>query len=238
MAMKKVARRKSSGGSSMPGFKAWSYSRLTDYEKCPAFAKYKYLDKLDEGPKGPALLRGGEIHKDAEEYLKGEKRTLPETLKYFKSEFSDLKKKKAVAEGQWAFNAGLNPVEWFSPSTWVRMIVDAQVSNTKSARVIDFKTGKLWPHHEDQLSLYAMGGFSAFTGVKKIKTELWYLDYGEMKSSEYELVDAPELLKYWQKRSKPMLEDTKYPTTPSQNSCRWCNFKASKGGPCKKEYRG
>jgi hypothetical protein len=222
----------------IPGFKAWSYSRLQDYEKCPAFAKYKHLDKIDEGPKGPALLRGGEIHKDAENYLKGEVRGLPETLRYFKDEFSDLKKKKAVAEGQWSFDVGMNPVEWFSKQSWVRMIVDACTKNTKSARIIDFKTGKLWPHHEDQLSLYALGGFSAFGGLKKIEAELWYLDHGEMKSSEYEVDEVPALLKYWQKRSKPMMEDYKYPATPSRESCKWCNFKASKGGPCKKEYSG
>jgi hypothetical protein len=237
--MAEVKRKKSSGGADIPGFKAWSFSRLGDWERCPKAAKYKHLDYLVVGSdkKSPALERGSRIHEEAEQYLNGELRTLPESLKYFKAEYADLRKKKAVAEQKWAFDAGLQPTEWRSPFTWLRMIVDAHVVNSRSARIVDLKTGKVRTSHHDQLTLYAMGAFSAFKGIKKVACELWYSDYGEIVASEYTVSDLPDLVEQWTERSAPMLADTKYPATPSKDACRWCDYAASRGGPCKSEYR-
>ena len=35
------------------GVTAWSYSRLSDYQQCPAKFKHKHMDKLPDPP-GPA----------------------------------------------------------------------------------------------------------------------------------------------------------------------------------------
>ena len=76
-----------------PGLiKAWSFSRLSDYQKCPAMAKFKYLDKIvnPDDQKSEALQRGARIHELAEGYLKGTIARLPKELKSFEDEFKKL----------------------------------------------------------------------------------------------------------------------------------------------------
>ena len=71
-----------------PGLiKAWSFSRLSDYQKCPAMAKFKYLDKIvnPDDQKSEALHRGARIHELAEGYLKGTIARLPKELKSLKT---------------------------------------------------------------------------------------------------------------------------------------------------------
>ena len=236
--MPAVKRRKTSGGKTKPLITAWSFSRLKDYESCPAKAKYKHVDRLDTGPAGPALQRGSAIHKDAEDYLKGKVKALPESLKYLKAEYASLRKRKATAEGQWAFTAEMQPTDWFGPQAWLRVVVDACVVNATKVTISDLKTGKVYQDHEDQLSLYAWAGFAAYSGVKKIETELLYSDLGEVATSEYSDKDIPALDKYWRSRSAPMLSEYQFKPTPSRGACRWCDFAQSRGGPCTKEYGG
>src|SRR5690349_14925561 len=74
-------------------FTAWSYSRWRDHshpeQGCPRFAALKHLYKLDEGPKSPALLRGGQIDNEASAYLVSKIRNpkLPDSLKKFAKQF-------------------------------------------------------------------------------------------------------------------------------------------------------
>ena len=228
-----VKRKKTSGGKTKPLITAWSFSRLKDYEQCPAKAKYKHVDKLDTGPAGPALQRGSAIHKDAERYLKGEVKDLPESLQYLKAEYASLRKRKAISEGQWALSVNMQPTDWFGPQAWLRVVVDACVPNSKSVLIADLKTGKSYPDHEDQLSLYAWAGFATFQNAKKIQTELLYSDLGEVASAEYVDKDVPELDKYWRHRSAGILSDYQFKPTPSARACKWCDFHQEKGAPCK-----
>src|SRR5512133_3862286 len=91
---------------------SWSFSRYSDYKRCPAFAKYKHLDKLPEAP-STAMARGSEIHGLAEQYSLGKLKALPNALSGFKDEFAAIKKIKAkIVEQQWAFTADWQPTEW------------------------------------------------------------------------------------------------------------------------------
>lgn len=211
---------------------SWSYSRYSLYSKCPAKAKYKFIDKMPD-PGGPAMERGNLIHKLAEDYTLGNLKKLPPELAKFKDEFTELKKSKPIVEQTWAFTKDWLKTRW---DDWqncaLRIKTDASCVDGTDLYIIDHKTGKKYDDNKEQLELYAVGGALWFPKVKKIITQLWYLDSGEVVDQEFDAKDAPKLQKEWDKRVEPMLNDTRFAPKPS-HECRWCPFSKSKGGPCK-----
>jgi hypothetical protein len=219
-------------------FLAWSYSRLYDHEDCALKARFKHLDKLKE-PGGPALERGARIDKLAENYSVGRISTLPEELKLFKQEFALLRKLKRLLNPQQnlALTKLWKQTDWFGADVWVRIKMDVWYDDLKKGvrRVIDYKTGKIRDENQDQLDLYAVGASAvASPAIELIKTELWYLDQGEVREREFTRPQADALRTPWEKRVAPMLADTKFKPNPG-NACRWCFFgqtaKREKGGP-------
>lgn len=212
---------------------AWSYSRYSLYEECPAKAKYKFIDKLPE-PSSPAMERGNTIHKLAEQYTKGLIKKLPPELKLFKEQFEELKRSKPIVEETWAFTSKWAKTTW---NDWqgcaVRIKIDAACVFDDTLYVIDHKTGKMREGYETQLSLYALGGMLTFPKVKTVSTQLWFLDQGgQPTEKEYKSTQLTVLMQDWDKRTRPMLADTRFSPKPG-NACRWCPYSKSKGGPCK-----
>jgi CRISPR/Cas system-associated exonuclease Cas4 (RecB family) len=233
---------------------AWSYSRWNDYCLCPLKAKYKHVDKIKE-PGSAAMDRGSKIHELAEHFVKGIIRAIPAELKIFAEEFKALKKAGATAEQDWAFNRTWEKRGWFDKDVWVRVKVDAFLLYAKSLikkgprtnpagmLVIDYKTGKLNPDHIEQLSLYALAAFKLFKEVEAVDVELWYLDQLKVPGQNpvtktFLREDERGLQKEWEKRTIPMLSDTKFAPRPN-NKCHWCWFRHDNAdypggkGPCK-----
>lgn len=222
----------------------WSFSRWSTYQKCPALAKYKFIDKLPE-PSSPPMERGTAIHKLAEDYTLGTLKKLPPELKLFTDEFKQLRKEKhRHIEEQWAFRRDWTECDWFDKDCWVRIKLDAAYINVKYNALIpiDHKTGKFRPENNEeymlQLELYALAGLAKFPDVEVVSPRLWYLDSGIIhpNPAEEELIytpaDKPRLIKLWNQRTKPMLHDTTYKPKPN-HGCTWCTFSKAKGGPCK-----
>lgn len=218
---------------------AWSYSRLAVYETCPAQAKYKFIDKLPE-PGSAAMDRGSDIHKLAENYVSEKLPKLPPELKLFSKEFTSVRKPTIFkgVELEWAFTSGWKPTGWFDRDAWCRVKVDLAVQFKPTVLdVIDHKTGKRGlddPKGEgvwQQLDLYALAGFCAKPEIEEINTKLWYLDAGKEMVERYTRKDVPRLIKFWDKKSRPMMRDTAFRPTPS-HACKWCAYSNAKGGPC------
>lgn len=216
-----------------PKIKAWSFSRFNTYEECPAKAKYKFIDRLEE-PGSAAMDRGSQIHKLAEHYLTGALKDIPSELANFKDEFIKLKKLKPLTEQQVAFSQQWVLTEWFGWQAWCRVIMDASAKVKTKLRIIDFKTGKVKPPEVlvPQLELYALAGFKMDPKIKEVEAELWYLDAGEEQKKVFKLADVPKLEALWVKRTTPMLNDQTFSPRPG-NACRWCHFSKAKQGPCK-----
>lgn len=218
---------------------AWSFSRYNDYEKCPYYAKLKFIDKLRE-PDNPAQKKGSDIHKAAELYVKGQTKTLDPALKNFKAEFNKLVRLKAQAEGQWAFNPKWEPVDWFAKDAWCRIKIDACCVSDGKLFVIDYKTGKIYPNHAEQLELYAIGGFLQNThkgAPDVLEAQDWYLDLPEddpqsIGGEEFDRADVKDLQKKWASKTKAMLTDTRFLHKPGPH-CNRCHFRKGNNGPCK-----
>lgn len=229
--------------------KAWSPSRLNDYESCPAKAKYKYVERLPEPP-APALDRGTRIHKEAEDFIVGAGKVTPD-LKRVSKELKRLRKLHTAGrvrvEQSLALSDDWKPVDWFSRDAWLRCKIDvvevAAPSGRKrvtngSALVTDWKSGKNNARdsekHGDQLNLYAVAVLS--TGVaKSVRARLIFTDTGEevaKPEGTMSLDELPAARVFWERRVEPMLSDTTFDPTPNF-TCRWCSFSKIKGGPCK-----
>lgn len=152
---------------------------------------------------------------------------------HFADEMKALRKMKAVAECQWAFNVNWKPTSWFGADAWCRVMLDAYTPPKKSTRVIDFKTGRYRENYASQIELYALAAFLQFPKLETVHTELWYLDEGVLVEEEHDRGIVEPLQRKWEKQTRPMLVDETFKATPSSNACRFCSFKKADGGPCK-----
>jgi putative RecB family exonuclease len=234
--------------------RAWSYSRLKDFEKCPQLYKFKVIDKLPE-PQNAAMERGEKIHKLAEKYLVGGGK-IPQELMRMKPELTLLRKLKAVAEDQWTFTEKFTgTTEWNNwAAAWLRVKIDAVVKleyqflptirelkikkrkiNGIGVWVLDWKTGQFRPEASvDQLELYVLTTFLLRPDAMFVLATLAYTDVGRLVHAYYE--NDPELIKRlkakWLKRVEPQQKEMKFKPTPGAQ-CNWCHFRKSIGGPCK-----
>lgn len=216
----------------------WSFSRWWDWSTCPLKAYYKHVMKIKE-PGNQAMQRGTDIGRLGEDFLNGKLKRSPAEFEVFAKDLAEMKKLKAVPEGQWAFTEKWEPVDWFAKNAWVRIKIDAfyfLLKNRKSASIDDFKTGKPKDHHQLQLSLYGIGAFEKYPELEEARTRLLYLDHPQKNGANptleiYTRDELPKMKKAWLKRVKPMLADETFKAKPGHD-CRFCFFRKSNRGPC------
>lgn len=230
---------------------SWSFSRYSDYQQCPAKAKYKHVLRMKEPP-NDAMARGTAIHTMAEDYIKGKLRSLPAELSRFKDEFKYLRgrfKKKLdsiVVEDTWAFKKDWSRTTF---DDWVNCVVRIKLDCAYIVEeggltvmyIPDWKTGKFRPDKNadyiEQLELYALAALILYPHVDIARPQLKYIDEGVTYPPDdqpliFKQEDKARLIKLWSKRTKAMLNDKSFAPRPN-NLCRYCHFRASNGGPCK-----
>jgi hypothetical protein len=225
-----------------PKITAWSFSRWALYEKCPRKFKFTHIDKLPE-MKGRALIRGTQIHDEAEKFVTGAIKKFPQSLKYFEEEFRNLvrgyEKGLVRPEEMHCFGDEFQPhSDPFHPGVWLRVKTDAtlQYRDEGLAVVVDYKTGRVQPEpYWEQLDLYALATMLMYTWAESVQVELWFLDHGVILPDDGDLTytrdDIPRLQKEWRSRVRRMFADRRFAPTPGE-TCRWCAWARSKGGPC------
>lgn len=227
---------------------AWSFSRYSDYKQCPFKFKLKHIDRIKEPPNA-AMERGAHIHELAEQYIKGQLRTMPKELKLFAEDFKMLRKEYKrklsgmVVEDSWALTKEWDETVWNDwAKCYLRIKLDCAHFEDEDAMVVtDWKTGKFRANQNEayieQLELYALATLILKPHVKQVRPVLKYLDEGVVYPPEeapmiFTQADVPKLKKLWEKRIKPMMNDARFAPRPN-NLCGWCFFSKSKGGPCK-----
>lgn len=213
---------------------SWSYSRYSTYTGCPRKAYFSYVLKI-KTPEVPAMARGTEIHEQAEDFMCGTHQNLPESLHMYREEFETLRENFTnIAWGteiEWAFNKKWGSTGWFDEDCWLRIKVDlAYKDDDENLTVVDYKTGKVRDNYQEQLSLYALGAFLS-SDVRRVKTQLWFLDHGHTTTVFYNREDVGVLKKNWNNRVARMMKDKYFLPTPGY-MCRFCDYSKSKGGQC------
>lgn len=212
--------------------KAWSYSRWSTYQTCPAKAKYQIIDRLPM-QESEAMQNGKAKHLACELYLKGAHKAVPAELASIKGLLVKLRKAGAVAELEWCFNPEWALVDWLAKDAWLRVKLDACLVTGPVMEMYDWKTGKMREGYQSQLDLYALAGFLAEPAVKEIHTKLVYLDQGgKVVENTYLRTELPKLKKQWLKDTQAMLNDTSFAPLPN-NLCRWCPYSKKENGPCR-----
>lgn len=219
-----------------PVIAQFSHSRLKTYEDCPRKAKYLYIDKLTE-PKSPHMERGTELHAQLEKYLTNPNEPVPECAMQEAIEgwVEEIKAAGAQAELEMAFDKDWNPVPWFDRRVFMRVKVDALVempaNDPPMVEIIDWKTGKPYPDHNEQGELYALAAYKWSPWAEQVKVTFAYLDQGTVPSMTYIREALPILEANVMKRVEMPMKDTVFVANPGPK-CRWCYFRKSNGGPC------
>jgi hypothetical protein len=177
------------------------------------------------------MERGSFVHDMAQNYVEGKLAILPYELEKFGHLFEALAKKPDVyCELGWGFTNTWEPCDY--ADGWLRMRLDVFHFNTHDVlQLTDYKTGRVYDENEKQLSLYALACFIKFPSITRIDADLWYIDHGIIRASDFTRDDVPDLLDVWNARVTPMLADTEFVPCPNQY-CRFCFFSKAKNGPC------
>lgn len=214
-----------------------SFSAIDKHETCAAAYKYAYIDGVDD-PSGAAAQRGTRLHTACELFLKGKlpPDKLPVDFWRIKPQMLELQKRKAKTEEVWCVDRNWNMVsEIDEENIFIKAIVDIHFTEGRDVlHVKDLKTGRIYPHHVDQLQIYGLIGMSRYPRIKRVKVSGLYVDQGkEDHVAEYDRKMQKLLQHHWTERALAVLQDEEFKANPSEENCQWCSFNQKrKGGPC------
>jgi len=227
--------------------KNWSASSLKLFETCRWRVYLQRVMKI-ASPQSDAASRGELIHKQAEDYVRGEIGELPDTLtkfdNKFRGEFEYMREQyaesKVEVEGEWAFDIDWTPVAWMTSPVWAMMKLDIlHWEDETCAKVVDYKSGKKWGNeitHAGQGLIYAIGSFMRFPELQYLEVFMWYIDEATKSiPMKYSRAAAMRHLPRLNDRAITMTSAVKedFVATPSSHNCKWCPY--SKDKTC--EYR-
>lgn len=211
----------------------WSYSSISTYENCPRQWYYSYIERLPI-TENAAMLRGSRLHKLCETYLDHPSVELPYDVRKIKKILEELKAKGAKSEVTWLTNDLWMPVQQNSHA-WLKAIIDVHYVEGSVLFLHDFKSGREYPEHRDQLDLYATQGLQMYPEVKRVEYSAIYIDTGHT-SNEGALLRgsmADHKRRSWSERAIKLMVDTELRPTPSPSKCSWCAYNRRVGGPCR-----
>jgi len=219
-------------GSVMVARKSWSLSSLGTYEQCAAKYRYKYIDGLQE-QRSESASRGVSSHAVVEGYLKGDLTALTPELSFYQGFFNQIRSLENYPEIKLGVDRQWNPIPWESPEIWWKGVLDLLVFPTKEMAIIyDWKTGKIYPDHDEQKAIYSLGVFSTYPAVREVRALHVYLDLGQNRHKTYHRDQVRMLREPWQNRVQKLERDTQFIPNPSFR-CTRCSFSQAKGGPCR-----
>lgn len=211
----------------------WSLSSLSTYEKCALQYKYRYLENRPVPPPGGAAARGIEYHRHIEEFLTGKSEALPNEINFYTQYLTQLKGKEIYPEYTICLDREWRAVRPDDGSRWYKGILDLKVRSSETeAIVIDWKTGKIYPEHEDQKSIYSLAVFCEDPSVLRVRAIHVYLDLGKNTEAIYDRQQMHELRAKWDSRILKLENEKEWIPNPSFK-CRYCAFSRGNGGPCR-----
>lgn len=230
---------------------AWSYSRYSSFQQCPAQFRYRFILKLPE-EKSIALERGGTIHELMAKVMRGEEKVeaLSDKIKGFRELAPEIKEYVQLykelgggIEQPLAADRDWKKTEWFAKNTWVRGIIDFWIRDYLGkghALLVDWKTGKFsnynLDNYEEQLELFCTILFANDKSIKAISPMLMFLDAGiswpfDLKTITRKDVEGKIKIS-WYERAMYIENEIDYNPRPGP-LCKWCSFSKTKQGPCR-----
>lgn len=217
----------------------WSFSQWESYQQCPAKWDFQSRKKLPRQPPGPAAARGLEIHKSVEDFIEGAGAHVLHSAikqKYIPifEQIRDHSNGDRGVEKRLSFD-----VDWhqcgsiISGHATVIGVLDAfRYADDKTLHVYEWKSGRPKDTHVDQRKLYAAMGWKAWLS-DRVEVTTYYLEDTAPPARITLASDSgyEKLKSMWLERAREMESNQICAARPGFY-CRWCDFAASKGGPC------
>lgn len=211
----------------------YSYTSLSLYKKCPRAWEWRYIHGR-RGRKTKASERGDLYHKYLEDFFRGG--SFPggdKVLAPWRPFLEKLKTYGPTPEAEVAVNRDWTPAYFNDEGAYIRGKLDLVFFGDDHVReIIDWKTGKPYPDHEDQgLKYVALDG----TMSEKFRVRFVYLDApGMIKTWNYD-ANHRRIERIATDKFVEIIESDKtYEPTPSLNSCRFCELSWRVGGECRR----
>ncbi len=225
---------------------SWSLSSLGTYEKCAKKYEYKYILRLPEA-RHSAASRGVELHKAVEDFVAGTIQKLPAEIDFYTQFLTGLRQHEIYPEHKISLDREWNKVEWDDKEkVWYKGVLDLKLidpgtgegsvpgvrGDPTSATVYDWKTGKIYPDHDDQKTIYSLGVFSEHPTLQRVRAIHVYLDLGKSREVTFHRDQVHQLRELWVARVSELENAQGFPPNPSY-MCRYCAFSRANGGPCR-----
>lgn len=223
-----------------------SYSRIKTYEECPLRAKLAFIDKIPEPERdNEARDRGDRIHKQIEDYIKGESEALPtevQSAEHWAGLLRELYPYGQVrVEQAWYFDQDWNFIARpSSAEDWSQDLflckLDALLLHPEESVVeaFDWKTGKKQNNevkHMDQLFWYGIATLMAFPDMEKFEGTMVYVDHpDEELSLEMHKDELSRFFPRAHRRLAQLRSDQHFRPKPSVHHCMWCPYKTGELG--------
>lgn len=213
----------------MSDLKAWSYSRLRNFETCPhRYLHYDVLKDVSE-PESAELRAGNAMHKAFENRLVHD---LPLTSGHLRFETMLAKIVDApgviFGEQRLAITQDMQPDLYFGARVWFRTIVDLMKLRDDTAVVFDWKDGKA-KDDPTQLMLMAAAIFVHYPQVQQVKTGLIFINHDYAHVEHYGRDDQVGIWNEILPRVKSLLAAhavDQFPPKPSGLCKRYCAVKS------------
>lgn len=221
----------------------WSFSTLSNFERCPWSVK---LGKVDGVPdeSGPAAERGSSIHDQIEQWVRGEAKDLPHDNRtkfdVFTQDFHELRRNfvagKVQMEEKWGIRKDWSPCEWDDEGIWGKAMLDAFFLDDRdpenvSCMIIDYKTGQSFKKemvHSDQGLNYALHAYHRYPEIQVFVVEFWYIDQGTKMKRQFNRQMLKEYILRYHARAQKMTSTTFFMPKANLFSCQYCSFGSNK----------
>lgn len=214
---------------------ALSHSRLNDFQQCPLKFKLKYLEKafpVEDPNKSPHLVRGGNVHKQLENYvvkkISGQAEIPPSTLPEVENTKPMIDKfflefETVMPEAKLAVNSSWSKVDWFDSDAYYRAQIDLIAMSDNVGLVVDWKTGKVndYSGYGGQLHLTAAMVMSVFPQFEELTTAYAYVDHKRTYPIQFQRAELPALVEHFDNESKRVNSEKEWGPTPNE-FCNWC----------------
>jgi CRISPR/Cas system-associated exonuclease Cas4 (RecB family) len=210
----------------------WSYSKVSTYERCPKKKNYKYDEHaVGIATENTAAIRGNALHKDLELHVEKSLLEVPEWMRphqpHLEKFSSGHKEQKITLDEDWESvpDGDENMI----------CIIDLLHIDEPYGTVIDYKSGKRYPGHSEQIELYCAAALCALPELERLEGRCYYLDEKAGSWSKPMFITREQVASIkarWDSRVLMMEIDTENAPRPGYY-CKWCEYRNSGGGPCR-----
>lgn len=210
----------------------WSYSKLATYEKCPAQAKYRYIDFLPS-PKSPQAERGIIIHKSFEDFLRRVTKTMHPEAEHYKEFLVEARRDRTRVEVKVAIDREWKIVDWKHKKAWGRSVIDGlKPPDDTRIDAFEWKTGKIYDDHVEQRRTYLIFMAAMYPELATYSITTYYIDQDTARKTTLPFDRIKEAKRDLALRLWHMENDDRYQPRPGFY-CGFCPFSRFKGGPCR-----